>query len=239
MDQESNNLDQLAAALDGHQITDDEGQGVETETTEEKPAALEAQTTDEKPVEAEAPKAPQAEDDQAEAEDESGKRYIPKSRFDKVYGEKKASERKIAELEQTVQTLMESGLTRQEATAQAKTEKPIDKTEVLEVELLKGKLPQFDPESAEYSKDLDELGGQIYRANPGISRIEAARRALNYAKKVSTQVAEVRAEARTVKAIQSDQGITSHVTNRGSSQVDTESMSDTELENYLRQTGQW
>lgn len=240
-------INDLAAALDGHQVTDEQGQvPVETDTTVENPAAPEAQTTvdetapAEKPTEPTKP-APKAEEEGTENElavDDAGKRYIPEDRFNKVYGKAKANERENAELKQQLEQLRQ-GQTPTQARPQVEQVIPVDRTEALEVEILKGKLPQFDPESESYDPDLDQLGAEIFKANPGITRMDAARKALNFQNKLVKEVAVVKAEARTVKAIQSDQGITSHVTNRGSSQVNTDSMSVGELENYLKQTGQW
>src|SRR4030065_1847334 len=113
-------IDDLAAALDGHQVTDEEGQAVETDTTKEI-STPEEQTTEEKTATAEKPaessKPAPAEEEETESElavDDSGKRYIPKSRFDQVYGEKKAAERKNEALEKQVQGLMSTGLSRTE-----------------------------------------------------------------------------------------------------------------------------
>lgn len=240
-------IDELAAALDGHQVTDEEGQVQdETETSLEKPATPEAQTTVEETATAEKPAetpkpAPKAEEEGTEPElavDETGKRYIPKDRFDKVYGKAKAAERKLAELEQQL-AQSQPGQQPTQAKPSQTQDTPIDKTEALEVEILKGKLPQFDPESDQYDPDLDQLGAEIFRANPNITRIEAARRAVSYQRKLVKDMAQVTAEARTVKAIQSDQGITSRVSSRSTTQVDLNSMSESEMEKYLKENGAW
>lgn len=236
-------IDDLAAALDGHQITDEQGQMQdETDTSMENTAAPEAQTTAEEAPTAEKPAetpqpAPKAEEGGTETElgvDETGKRYIPEKRFKDVYG-------KMKELERELETSKKSAQVQQTTQPDIKPTPtlPVDKTEALEVEILKGKLPQFDPESESYDADLDQLGAEILRANPGITKIEAARKAISYQKKLVKEMAQVTAEARTVKAIQSDQGITGHVAARSSSQPDFSSMSDVEMEKYLKETGQW
>ena len=244
MDTQNNSLNELAAALNDHQITDDQGAIKEEEKTSlEEPAASEEQTTVEesatveKPVETET-KAALAEDEESEmqpAEDETGKRYVPEKRFKKVYGEAKEWERKAKEFEAKV--LMSSPANT--ATQQSIANQPIDRTAVLETEILKGKLPQFDPESDQYDSELDELGGQILAANPGITKIDAARKALKYAEKLSAKVAGVQSEARLVKSIQSDQGITSRVLNRQSEKVDPSKLTLEEKEKWLKANGQW
>jgi hypothetical protein len=84
------------------------------------------------------------------------------------------------------------------------------------------------------------LGFAIYKASPGITRLEAARKAVQMAKKIQSKVTEVKDEARSVKTQQSDQGITSRVTSReASSDVPDESSSPEEMEKWLKAHGQW
>lgn len=243
---DNTNLEELAAALNGHQVTDEDGAltAGESDTPAGDTAAPEMKTTDEESARAEKSAdteetAPQAADEVNEtelAEDESGKRYVPKSRFDKVYGKAKQLERDL-EAERLRKAAQAPAST--PAPLPAPFEQPTDKTEVLEVELLKSKLPQFDPDSDQYDRELDALGAEVYRANPGITRIEAARRAASYAKSLTKKIAEARAEARTVKAVQSDQGITSRVSSRGETTVDPDRMTLEQKEEWLRANGEW
>lgn len=244
---EEKNAAELAALLNGHQVTDEEGgEQVETETTEDNTASLKAQTTLDDSTTAEKPQedskpAPKADEEDSEtlAEDEKGNRYIPAKRFDKVYGEKKTAERKVEELEKQIQALMNTGLTRSEAKTEAAKPQQVDRTQALEVELLKGKLPQFDPESSQYDPDLDQLGAEIYKANPGITMIDAARKAVKYQEKLVKEMAKITAEARLVKTVQSDQGITSRNVSSGQTQANLNDMSDAQMEKYLRDNGMW
>jgi cytochrome P450 len=101
-------------------------------------------------------------------------------------------------------------------------------------------LTQFNPDGDEYSRELDELGFAIYKATPGITRLEAARKATQMAKKIQSRVTKVTEEARSVKAQQSDQGITSRVSSRGASpDVPGEDASPEEIETWLKARGQW
>jgi len=229
----------LAQALN-RQITDDEGQTMdETETLHEDQPTLEEKTTVEEDAQAEKPAesedeapAPSKEDeiDMVElASDETGKRYVPESRFKEVYGKMKALERVAKQPKhEELNPLPISD------------NKPLDKTDMVEVELLRATLPQFNPDGGEYSRELDELGFAIHKATPGITRIEAARKAIQMAKKIQSKVAEVKDEARTVKSQQSDQGITSRVTSREtSSDVPKDDASPEEYEAWLKANGQW
>lgn len=246
MSEAQNNDSELAAEFaGGHKVTDDQGELlVEPETTTEESAPQDQTTeeesaTPEKEPESQAAETqPKATDSEIElAEDESGKRYVPESRFNKVYGEKKQLERELQ---------------------QARTQAPLPpinpfvpqttgipgnvdtRTEQMEVELLQATLPQFNPNSEDYSPALDSLGAQILGANPGITRLEAARRAIKMAKEVAKTEVSIQTEARKVKALQSDQGITSRSTQRpASSQPDFSKMTDKQLEAYLKSTGQW
>lgn len=244
-------MDELAAALNGHEITDKNGEIVEGETTiesqlpEEKTPeeeTAEVDTTTDVPAEASQATAEQPESDVAV--DDSGKRYVPQDRFDKVYGKAKSAERRIAELE----AMLQPTATTTPRTPSRATGMP-DKSDMLEVEFLKSTLPQFDPNSSEYSEELDSLGATIYKSAmvvdkhgkqvPTISRIEAARQAVAKARALTAKVSAVRDEARAVKSQQSDNGITNRVVSRASSQPNIDAMSDIELEAYLKQTGQW
>jgi hypothetical protein len=230
---------QLAAALDGHDVTSEDGDVVESDTTSEESAPAE-QTTEDESAEVEstatndvpAPKAEEAEVESDLAQDESGKRYVPQERFDKIYGKQKATER---ELEALRQQLASNSVLNQAKTGKGQTTK-IDKADILE---LKMTLPQFNPGSSEYDEDLDTLGLQIHRANPGISPLQAGYLAIETAKKIAGKVNGVKQEARAVKSLQSDQGITSRVVSRQATKEDPDKMSASELETYMKRNGMW
>src|SRR3990167_2784008 len=181
--------DELAAAMN-HQVTDEQGEIVGEETPQETSATQEQTTveedaTAEKSAETEVSipietKETENEPEMVEtASDETGKRYVPESRFKEVYAKWKSAERERAQKPNYVPT---------PPPAQA----PLNKTEALETELLKGTLPQFNPESPDYSLEMDELGYSIYegskdpKGNHSITRLEAARKALQMAKKITS-----------------------------------------------------
>jgi len=237
-------MTQLAENLNDHQVTDDEGQIAETDTANETPA-LEEQTTETEPAQGDTPATPpeEHEDEEQVAEDDSGKKYVPKNRFDKVYGKMKELERKLQNPLPPVELPPLAPQSKQPSGKPVK----VDKTDQLETELLFTTLPQFDPmpdaygrpTNPEYNPVLDQMAFEIYSSRPGITKIAAGRLALQRAKQLSGQIEGVRSEARAVKSQQSDGGITTRVSSRGSSQVDPDKMSDQELESYLRSTGQW
>lgn len=239
-------LDQLAAALDNHQVTDDQG-GIREELTSQDESAILEQT----PVEdgATAEKSadqgnPPKEDQQSEnepemvetASDETGKRYVPESRFKEVYAKWKEAERNAKGRGETPPP---------EPVRIPQPLKAADKADALEIEILRTTLPQFNPESQDYSRDIDELGFSLYegskdsKGNYTMTRIDAGRKALQMAKKITSKVADTKLEARTVKAEQSDQGITNRVLNRGEQKLDPNKMSLDEKEAWLKATGNW
>lgn len=239
-------IDDLAQAMNQRQVTDDEGKPMEeNDTPQEAEPALEEKNAVEDVSQVEKPAESDGTDTQTEPEedeidyvptieleaDETGKRYVPESRFKEVYGKMKDFERKLRNPEPKLEG----------ATPEPKLEsKPIDKTDAVEIELLRATLPQFNAESENYSRELDELGFAIYKATPGITRLEAARKAISMAKQIQSKVAKVEQEARTVKAQQSDQGITNRVTSRlETSDVPNEDASPDEIEKWLKAKGQW
>jgi len=237
---EEQNLDQLAAAFGDHQITGTDGEMLAEEPATQETAAEETNTeeetaTAEKPAESEeeAP-ALEAEDETNFAEDESGKRYVPEKRLKKETAKRREAERRAQALEAAMLTQPTQPV-RQEA----QPSQPVSPTDDVETEVLFTKYPQFDKDSDQYSEPLDSLGYQIYKANPGISRLKAAKLAIEQAKKLTADQAQVVAEARTVKAQQSDQGITSRVLNRSTQTVDPNKMSLEEKEEWLRANGEW
>ena len=238
--------DDMVAALNNHQVTDDSGKVLEEgETSTQKTTAAEETPVDDTATavksadEAEEETKPSEADSEKElAEDETGKRYVPESRFKEIYGKDKAKERRIKELEAKLNQLNQTqGLPVN--TSLPQTSQSVEKVEALETELLRRTLPQFDPDSESYSEDLDKLGFTIYQANPGITRIEAARRAIGMARKLGAKEAEIKAQARTVKASQSDQGITNRVVSRESTKVDPMKLSLEDKEAWLKAKGVW
>lgn len=245
------NLNDLAAALNGHQVTDEQGQVTEEQdTSDENPAVSDEKTTEteldtaEKSAETEdeVTKASseetenESDEDSELAEDDSGKRYVPENRFKKVYGELKSKERELESLRRNNSPQNEPS---SQTDNRTRTPGTVNKTDALEVELLFQTLPQFNPSSENYSKTLDEMGYEILNSNPGITRLEAARRAMARAKDLSKAEIKERVEARSVKSQQSDQGITNRVVSRQSTQVDPSRMSLEEKEAWLKQNGQW
>lgn len=236
--QEEQNLADLAAAFSNHQITDDEGQLAEVtadqDTATDETNSFEETATAEKPAEEESVSQDEETSDENElAVDEKGKRYIPEKRLKKETAKRREAERQAEELRQQLQ---QQTPVRQEAVTFTQPSSPAAD---VETEVLFSKYPQFDPESGEYSKGLDRLGSEIYRANPGISRLRAARLAIERAKELTQDSAKIVAEARAVKSQQSDQGITSRVVSRGATQVNPDSMSLSEKEEWLKANGMW
>jgi len=251
------NLDELAAALDKREITDDEGQIKEEDTSVEESATQEKNTeeesaTAEKPAEsiAKETESESLEDEIPLAEDESGKRYVPEKRFKEVYGEKKQLERDLQAKDELIQTLMSQGLSQTEAKKQSEV-KPTEsetyipsKADLLELRMT---LPQFDPKfdeegkptNSDYSQELDKLGYQLLKANPGITPLEAGRKALKIARDISKQEISLANKAREAKSSASDQGITSRVVSRQPEKFDFDNATDQEIEEHLRSTGQW
>jgi hypothetical protein len=122
---------------------------------------------------------------------------------------------------------------------------PINKTDALESELLRSTMPQFNADSDQYDRDLDELGFQIWEAskdaagNHSMTQLEAGRKAINMARKITSKVADVKLEAKSVKVSQSDHGITNRVLNREGQQLDPEKMTLAEKEEWLKAEGLW
>jgi len=243
-------LDDLAAAMNGHQVTDDEGQIAGDETPQEESATQEQTTVEEgataeksadtKETSPEETKESENEPEMVEtASDETGKRYVPESRFKEVYAKWKAAERgKSKDMPEVIQPI------------QPVQSKPFDRADALEVELLRSTLHQFDPgtdesPNPEYSREIDELGFSIYEGSKDtsgkytITRLDAGRKALEMAKKITSKVADVKLEAKSVKAQQSDQGITSRVLNREGTKLDPEKMTLEEKEEWLKANGLW
>lgn len=235
----------LAAAMN-RQVTDEEGKPVEDETSTEESATQEQTTveedaTAEKSAESEETSPEETKESENEPEmvetasDEAGKRYVPESRFKEVYARMKKAERASkapVKEEPPVSKPIPTGM-------------PLNKADALETELLRTALPQFNPESENYSRELDELGFSLYEGskdnlgNYSMTRVGAGRKALAMAKKITSKVAKIKDEAKSVKAQQSDQGITNRVLKRESTKLDPDKMTLEEKEAWLRETGNW
>ena len=243
MDQtlEEQNSSLLAAAFDGHSITDSEGQIAE-DTASQEPALEETNTEEnaapsEKTAEEEdAPSQDADESDETNlAVDDSGKRYIPEKRFKKTYAEKKQLERENEALKALVSSTVPVGANVQSTPSQTSSNPDLDR---LELKMVFKEYPQFNPSSDDYSPEIDTLAGNLRKAN-GLSVTDAAEQAMKMVRKFTSDQVQVAREARTVKALQSDQGITSRVGNRQPSTVDFESLSLEQKEQFLRDNGQW
>lgn len=250
MTPEEQNAQMLQDYLNGREMTDEEGNLTENDNSVEESAPQE-QTTDtdtataEKSAESEdtTPKVGEDDSETELAEDESGKKYIPKSRFDKVYGKQKQLEREIEQL-RSQQATKPSTQDLANLFPQVPEYQPqpqdLSTNAVLEQEILLDKYPQFNPESPEYNQALDRLGGEIARTMPaGTSRIAIAKRTLEVAKELTAKQAEVVAQSRQVKLAQADQGVTSRVNQRVAVQPDFNSMSLEDKEQYLKEIGEW
>lgn len=226
---DQDNLDELKDAFDGHEVTDDNGQLTETTDSEEVPSEEETPVNEEENTEQET-----AETNPEVAEDEDGKKYVPEGRFKEVYAKLKEAERKLKSTPGPVAPPMSS-------------QSP-DRASLLETELLHQTLPQFNPNSPDYSEVLDEMGSEIYQSSfrfdantqsvlPTITKLEAARRAIDRAKKLSGSRDRNKEEVRVVKSQQSDSGFTS-----ASKKVPEKSLDDMSLEEkeaYLKANGLW
>lgn len=236
---EEQNLSDLAAAFGNHQITDDEGKLAETTADQEEATdetnTFEETATPEKVLEDTTVSQDEEVTDEEElAVDDKGKRYIPEKRLKKETAKRREAERRAEELEAKLKQ-------RPDGLAQPTIPQPIisDSTDDVVTEVLFSKYPQFDPESPEYSPGLDKLGLEVFRANPGISKLKAAKLAIERARELTQDSAKIVAEARAVKAQQSDQGITSRVVQRGATKVSPENMSMEQKEAWLKANGMW
>jgi len=228
---DQDNLDQLKDAFDGHEVTNDDGQLTETTDSEEVPSEEETPVTESEDTEQET-----AETNPEVAEDEDGKKYVPEGRFKEVYAKYKELERKFKEspTPAPVAPPMSSSIP--------------DRASLLETELLHQTLPQFNPNSPDYSEVLDEMGSEIYQSSfrfdprtqtvmPTITKLDAARRAIERAKKLNDSRARNKEEVRIVKSQQSDSGFTS--ASKKVAEKNLDDMSLEEKEAYLKANGLW
>lgn len=239
-------IDDLAAALDQHQVTNDEGQ---VDETSEGTLAEDSATTEEKTSEGESEQVGTTADTQTEetqtsesesenaiAEDDSGRKWIPKDRFEKVYGRMKQSEREL----EAMRALR--GNPQVTADSQAKAPRTVKVDPVLlelETERIFEKFPQFDPNSSDYSESLDQTAADIFKANAGnITRLQAAREALSRASKMTAGVREVRLSNSSIKSQYADGGIATRTSTKAPA-FDADTASLEETEKYLRANGGW
>jgi len=228
---DQDNLDELKDAFDGHEVTNDYGQLTETTDSEEVPSEEETPVTESEDTEQET-----AETNPEVAEDEDGKKYVPEGRFKEVYAKYKELERKFKEspTPAPVAPPMSSSIP--------------DRASLLETELLHQTLPQFNPNSPDYSEVLDEMGSEIYQSSfrfdprtqtvmPTITKLDAARRAIERAKKLNDSRARNKEEVRIVKSQQSDSGFTS--ASKKVAEKNLDDMSLEEKEAYLKANGLW
>lgn len=232
----NDNLQNLEAALN-KQITDDEGQLEQEETTFfEEPATQEEKQVDDSTQEVnpadeevQEPK-PETESEETQlVEDEEGKKYIPEKRFKEIYAKAKENERKVRELEKAIAAQIRQPA--QEAVPQSKAD-------ALEVELLFSKYPQFDPTNPDYDQDVDDLAADLYVAGKARTKIEAAKMALEKVKVLSSKSLSIKDEARTIKKMMAE-SVTSKGGARTEAQPDLDKMSVTELETYMKAKGEW
>lgn len=217
-------IDELAAALNNHQVTDDDGQIV-SESAPEQVDNLESESEVENEEDV-APKLPDQDPD--EAEDEQGRKYVPLKRLDKVWRQKKDLERELAALRQTV------------STETPKAPVALDRTQALEMEILFDKHPEFDPTDSRYSVELDTLAGRLVKANPSLSPLQAAREAKQFAKQIGDKRAGIQSESIMVKRTVSDNGMVGRPQKVSSTpDIDIATASAEDMERYLKQTGNW
>lgn len=239
------NMSNLMDALNNHSITDEDGKPMDEEPTEEivQPEEKIAEESEEKgeetqPTPQESPRETEETTEPELAEDDAGRKYIPEKRFKEIYAQKKELERKLQQFESDKNVNQASQPRGQVA--------PIDTASALETEILVTQFPQFDMNSPEYSEALDEMGAEIYKANmaldrkgnqyPTITKLQAARMALDRAKKLSGAIEQVRSDNRIVKIQQSESGMASSTR---SSEKPVNEMSLEEMEAHLKKTGQW
>jgi len=219
-------IDDLAAALNNHQVTDEDGQ-VRSEPAAEQVDSLESESVPTEEVQEE-PKLQEQEPE--EAEDDSGRKYVPLKRFNKIYGEREELKRELAALRQQ---------------APVKEPQPVsvpslDRTQALEMELLFDKYPEFNPNDDKYSPELDALAGKFVQANPSLSALQAAREAKEFAKRIGSKQAGIQQESVMVKRAVSDNGIAGRPQKVSTQpEIDIATASADDLERYLKQTGNW
>lgn len=250
---DNQNMDDLAAALNNHSITDDEGNVSENEDNfEEESATYETTPTEEFEAEPETGTEDEVEstqDDTEEsesdlAEDDSGRRYVPEDRFKQVYGKMKATERELEAIRQLkAQSNLDvekSDQPRQRSKGDtSQTDELLARQRKLEFKTIIKEYPQFDVNSPDYNPALDEMAGDFVKADPSLSLIDAAEKAVARAQAIQRQSEAVRSNNRVVKVQQAEGGIARPSVSRGEQQINPDNMTEAQLEAYLKQTGNW
>lgn len=222
-------LKELAAALNGHEITDEDGQITELEESAPQDE-MEDSTEAEKPAESEVEETQTEtnEDETEPVEDEEGKRYVPEKRFKDVYGKFKSAERELERL-RTQPTLNVPAIPRM----------PIDKAEALETELLFTQFPQFSPTNPDYNEDLDKVAANIYQSSNGtITKVEAARQAVTIAKNLQAKNTSIKEGTRVIKR-QVSESVSAKGGQTVAPEINPDNMSADELETYLKANKMW
>jgi hypothetical protein len=227
---------QFAAMFDEHQVTDSEGQVKEddtsTEVSSQEPTEVEEPTKAEKPAESDVKESqPLPEEDETQpVEDEEGRKYVPEKRFKEVYAKQKEAERKAQAYEAQLRAL----------SSQAPTPQPAarDRIDALETESLFNQYPQFNPSNPEYDEDLDRVAASIYVAGSAATKTEAARQAINLAKKLQSKTTSMKEETKTFKRSVSEGNIVKPG-QRVEAQVNPDTASLEDLEREMRATGNW
>ena len=231
---QEDNLKELAAMFgDGHEITDNNGEVAEDTAFEESEPQEENEIEDaakaEKPAESEeeAPQADDSEDETELAEGDDGKKYVPEKRFKKIYAKAKESERRIEELEEQLSTQPPSEPKKQVV------------AQDLETELLFMKMDMFDPNSKNYSRELDILAANIYKASDGtVTKIQAGRKALDLAKGLTVKENSIKESAKSKKVADSE-GSIARRSPRVSTKVNPKNLSLEEMESYMKDNNMW
>lgn len=225
--------DDLVASLNGHQITDDEGEMVENTTDQDTTSDeinAEDLTEEELPTAELSNEVSQPHEDEEESElavDDSGRRYVPEKRFKDVYRKWKEAERSKTQAP-----------TVNEEPEFSPNNLQVDKMERMENEFLFTRYPQFDPASSSYSPVLDKIAGDVYSASGGrMTKLEAARVAISRAKELADSEGAVKAGVRQVKM--SQQESLSTRSGARATVVDPDKMSLSDMESYLKNTGNW
>lgn len=229
-DTERFDVSDMAAMLNGHEITDDGGNL--TEETESAPEeTVTEEIVEEQPVE-ETTKAPEVPTQKAPVDDDlvedesTGKKYVPEKRFTEVYAKMKELERKLQVTPGVIPQPVRPSV-------------PLDRADALETELLYSTMPEFDPNSTNYDRRLDELAFQYYRPEQGVTKIAAARKAKDFIRQLSQSQDIVKKEARTVKIAQSEGSIAKRSQAKDIKEADPSRMSLTDKEEYLKAQGLW
>lgn len=237
-----NNLQDLAAALNGHQLTDEHGDIVGEEETSNEESATHEENSTEDTTEAEKPieESDESTQDFEESEEDQhvDEQTVPYERFAEVYGELKKTQRELGQRQE--QESLEEYPSFEEYIP---SQQGLDKATALENELLYQTMPEFNPQSERYSKEMDSIAGSIYISYGGqITKLEAARRAKAQIGSLLNKQTSVRERAKTVKRAETEAPVvkTRSSTRRARTpEVNPDQMSVAEKEAWLRENGMW